>query len=374
MQKILVLLSKAFWFLSEIVFKVSCSCLDKYIKNKLSSVEGSPDNQFRVYKNTLEVIRMPGEKAASLWIDNEKAFQETMKLVEIAKGIGKSKCKELTSLIRKNTGPVEDEAVTLLAEENTLLEEENSFSYLGKKSWKRRAVSLIYFIIYFYDGANSDVVVDDAFEAYAQAWDLLNFVDRSDPEAKIVSDSADKDFNILMSIWKKLRKMKSQSPDHKKLRKQIEQFMDKLSHKDLHDSREWMAAASKISLFKRWKTMDQDSSNSDKMKMDDNVQMLANVIAHCIEKELPKALIENCNKWALDWKEAEICEAAFVAGKASGLFIQNCEDGDEVPDPAALHEGESEAECQGDDTIIEVPTEEITSPSSAMTTNRIDAS
>lgn len=360
LQKILVLLSKAFWFLSEMVYKVSCCCLDNSIEIKLSSVEGSPGGQFPMYRDTLDCIRMTGERAASLWIDNEKAFQEIMKRVEIAKGIGKNKCKELTLLIGKNRGPVEDEAVALLAEENTLLEEENSFPYMGKKSWKRRAVSLIYFIIYFYDGANSHVV-DDAFQAYSQAWDLLDFVDKSDPEAKIVSDSADKDFNILINIWENLRKRKSQSPDKlsQQIKQQINPFMDKLSHKDLHDSRDsrdWMTAASKISLFKRWKTIDQDSSqpakSSNSAKMDDNVEMLATVIAHCIEKELPKALIENCNKWALDRKEAAIYKAAFIAGKASGLLSQNGEGDDAVSGPAAV-----ETKGEGNDTIIEVPTE-----------------
>jgi hypothetical protein len=85
---------------------------------------------------------MPRERASSLWIANDKAFQHTQKLVYTGTEIGKSKCRELMSLIRKKSGPVEDEAVTLM-------EEEKGFSYLGKKSWKRRAVSLIYFIIYF---------------------------------------------------------------------------------------------------------------------------------------------------------------------------------------------------------------------------------
>jgi len=239
--------------------------------------------------------------------------------------------------------------VTLLAEEKTYLEEEKSFLYMGKKSWKRRAVSLIYFIIYFYDGT-SFRVVDDAFQAYAQAWDLLDFVDKSDPETKIASDSADKDFNILMNIWKNLPNRTSQSATDN-LRRQIEPFMDKPSHKDLHDSRDWMTVASKISLFKRWKTIDQDPRHS--ANMDGNVKMLAKVIAHCIEKELPKALIENCNKWALDWKEAEIQNAAFIAGKASGLLRKNGEGDDVVSDPAAV-EGEREAEGEDNQTIIEV--------------------
>lgn len=58
------------------------------------------------------------------------------------------------------TGPLEDEALTSP-------EEERHFKEVGKKSWKMRAVSLIDFMIYFYDDANSDVVIN-VIQAYSQ--------------------------------------------------------------------------------------------------------------------------------------------------------------------------------------------------------------
>jgi len=68
-----------------------------------------------------------------------------------------------------------------------------------------RAVLLIYFIIYFYDGTNSDVV-NGAFEACSQAWGFMDIVDSSDPdedpETNLVSFAADKEFDTLDKIWK----------------------------------------------------------------------------------------------------------------------------------------------------------------------------
>lgn len=58
------------------------------------------------------------------------------------------------------TGPLEDEALKSP-------EEKKHFKEVGKKSWKMRAVSLIDFMIYFYDDANSDVVIK-VIQAYSQ--------------------------------------------------------------------------------------------------------------------------------------------------------------------------------------------------------------
>lgn len=111
---------------------------------------------------------------------------------------GMCRWKKLNNLITLDRGTCEDGATTWL--------EEETFIYFGKKSWKMRAVSLIYFIIYLYDGTNSDVV-NGAFKAYSQSWGFMDIVDSSDPypedrKTNLVCLAADEVFDTLDKIWK----------------------------------------------------------------------------------------------------------------------------------------------------------------------------
>lgn len=106
------------------------------------------------------------------------------------------RCKKLKNLIAPNRGICEDGATTWL--------EEDSFIYFGKKSWKMRAISLICFIIYLYDGTNSDVV-NGAFEAFSQAWGFMDIFDSSNPDPEdyktnLVIVAADKEFDTIGKI------------------------------------------------------------------------------------------------------------------------------------------------------------------------------
>jgi hypothetical protein len=190
-QKFMVLLSKVCWFLSQFVF----GKIRPFIMSKNKSA------QFSKYYEVLETIRMPGENADSLWRANESAFEKTQNHFKNGIENGKNSSKELISLIEYKTGAPEDEAPTTL-------EEEKHFKKVGKMSWKMRAVSLIHLMIYFYDGTDSDVV-NDCIEACRQAWCFMDMVDRSDPEAKLVSEAADNEFNTLENVWKKHRKIQS---------------------------------------------------------------------------------------------------------------------------------------------------------------------
>lgn len=337
-QKLVVFHSKVCWFLSQFVFGMIRPIIMR--KNK-------PD-QFSKYEEALETIRMPGEKADSLWRANKSAFEKTEN--NLKKGIenGKSSCKELISLMEHKTGTPEEEPPTCL-------EEEMQFKAVGKNSWKMRAVSLIHLIIYFCDGANSDMV-DVCIEAYLQASCFMDMVDRSDPETKLAREAADNEFNTLQNVWKKHRKLQSSenskrnglneekaskrlhSPEEearskkllikkikeplydnmRQLRKEEEDAGRKLHRNGCVDSKDLKAVAAKISLYKIWKVT---------INPDDAIRnlrcLLANIISHCLEEEvLDKALKKNCNKWAQDGNENEIFEAASVAGKAIGVRQQ----------------------------------------------------
>eukprot|EP00253_Pinus_taeda_P007314 PITA_07314 len=345
MQKLVVFLSKVCWFLPQFVFGM----IRPFIMRK-----NKPD-QFSKYEEALETIRMPGEKAYSLWRANKSAFEKTEN--NLKKGIenGKSSCKELISLIEHKTGTPEEEPPTCL-------EEEKQFKAVGKNSWKMRAVSLIHLIICFCDGANSDMV-NVCIEAYLQASCFMDMVDRSDPETKLAREAADNEFNTLQNVWKKHRKMQSsenskrnrldeekasnrlQSPEEearsqklliKKMREPLYDNMTQLRKEEedagrrdhrngcmdtLHDSKDLKAVAAKISLYKIWKVTIPNPNPEDAIR---NLRcLLANIISCCLEEEvLDKALIKNCNKWAQDGNENEIFKAASIAGKAIGVRQQ----------------------------------------------------
>jgi len=91
---------------------------------------------------------------------------------------------QLVNLKEHRTGDPHDEAAISV-------EEEQNFQQVGKMSWKMKAVSLIRFMIFYYE----DVVstdIDDAIQAYCQAWPLMDIVDTSNPEANLVSQVVDK--------------------------------------------------------------------------------------------------------------------------------------------------------------------------------------
>ena len=72
--------------------------------------------------------------------------------------------------------------------------------------------------------------------------------------------------------------------------------------------------------YKTWK--DIHPSQADSSDTINNLQrLLAKAILHCIEKDrLTKALRESCKKWAIQGREDDIFNAAFITGKAAVLF------------------------------------------------------
>lgn len=309
LQKLIVSLSKTCWCLSHLAFRM--------IRPKDRSVLKT--DQFYQYEAALDKIRMPGETASSLWIANLSAFKETENNMKNGLEIGDRKCAELITLMEDKTGTVQDEAPTSL-------EEGKQFREVGKSSWKMRAVSLIHFMMYFYDWTNYDVI-KDSFEAYSQAWRFMDIVDSLDPEGQLVSLTADTEFDTIKKIWgclnppienvsKKLLEEKIKSP-LELLMKQCELEERTAAIERPEDSRDWIAVAAKISLYKVWKIVDVKSSSADAIHH--LRSLLANLIAHCMEKELDKAMIGHCHKWVEEGRETEIFDAAFIAGVAKAV-------------------------------------------------------
>ena len=262
---------------------------------------------------------MPGEMAYSLWIVNQWAFEKAENHMKQGIAKGKDDTQELINILTDKTCSADGDATTslpLVVNEDLTVDEEKYHGDLGKKSRKMRAVSLIYCMIDFYeDDMNSDVI-NDSICVYCQAWDFMDFVDSSDPDANLVSLTADKEFDTLQHVWDKRSKPL--------LKQKIRPLVQKMKHLskqgtppplDTHDSEAWMPAVMRYNLYKTWKAIDSNSIR----KIYDLRCLLVNDIVHCIQNELDTALIKNCSKWAEDGKEEEIYRATFIAGKAKGL-------------------------------------------------------
>jgi len=77
------------------------------------------------------------------------------------------------------------------------------------------------------------------------------------------------------------------------------------------------SVSTKSSLYKTQKALDLDRDHS----MARLKSLLANVIFRCIDLEVDKALINNCNKWASEGNEKDIFEVAFIAGIANAVKV-----------------------------------------------------
>lgn len=381
-QKLMVKLSKICGYLSQFVFGIIRLFMIGKCKSGLLK-KTTKSGQFKKYEDALNIMLMPGESAYNLWRANKYAFKDTENNFKKGIEIGNCTSKELNSLKEYKTE-------TPKGEVPTSLEEEKYFKAVGKNSWKMRAVSLVHLIIYFYDGTNSDLV-NDCIEAYRQAMCFMDMVDHSDPEVKLVSEAADNEFNTIESVWKKHRKMQSlensnraqwdekkasnrmynqleeasetddQERESKRLHNEWEEdieteYQEKASNKLLkqkirmplevkmeqlsweeerggkegHRNRcDLKTIAAEISLYKIWKATVPNPNPNDANRI--LRCKLANIIFHCLEEEvLDKALRKNCNKWAEDGEEKEIFNAAFIAGKAEGVWQQIREGKDDV--------------------------------------------
>ena len=156
--------------------------------------------------------------------------------------------------------------------------------------------------------------------------------------------AADRKLAELVKIWDEHRNIKCNQSEEESLR--LLELKIKAPLKALMKKREtrtgtgreppfvndmdWMEIAAvglslyntEISSYKTWK--DIHPSQADSSDTINNLQrLLAKVILQCIEKDrLTKALRESCKKWAIQGREDDIFNAAFITGKAAVLFDQ----------------------------------------------------
>eukprot|EP01018_Ginkgo_biloba_P025260 Gb_17646 [translate_table: standard] len=350
-QIVVVFFSKGCWFFSEMFF------CNKRVRRWFMSPdqynllllyeEGSvkSDSDFRKYLGALKQIHMPGENPASLWVANGKGFKQAKKRLNKGFNDGQN-CHELITLLRHKTSRnrtggrcldpksyPEMDFKYLCKLDPEILHVETQFNYLGKRSCKLTAVSLISVIIQLYPlcvdniDRNCQVIARNAIRAYSQAWEIMDLLDNSEPEALLLSQAADTAFQTLRVKARK-RHPRIRKSDHKGTTKDAYAQIQKLAEEakqradivgPTHDSVDWKAVAAANSLYKMCKSIHCTAPCDAKELVDEIECSLADVIDNCMQNVSTNLLVHNCIEWAGKLHEKEIWKALYIAGKVKGL-------------------------------------------------------
>ena len=102
LQKTVVSLSKVSWYISQHALRRLQSFIMNHEDNKLLLGFEETSDQFSKYKETLQMMQIPGEMASSLWIANKWAFKQTCTRIQEGKKEGELTSKKLITFLRRN--------------------------------------------------------------------------------------------------------------------------------------------------------------------------------------------------------------------------------------------------------------------------------
>eukprot|EP01018_Ginkgo_biloba_P018502 Gb_23699 [translate_table: standard] len=336
LQVLLVLLSKASWYFSKMLFsnhysrRILIGSVYKQYSHLYKSkalengVQDSDSTSFVKYSEAF--IHMPGENPASLWIANHKSIEKMKYRIEKGEEEGKSHdalIKMLGDRISQGFGGVKYMHPMAFAPK---LQVEGQFN-VSKRSWKMTAVSLITVIIELSAFTENGSAVTDAMEACSQAWKIMDFVEKSDPEAALVNEAADKVFYRLHKTrkWLHYHLPFTNSPDKSSgaAKEAIHNLAEKakeiaMADRPGQDSTDWKTLAAGYSLYRICERVKCRLSNVEAM-LDELQKSLADVIGECIDK-VAGVIMEDCGEWALSMDEEKVWKAGLVAGKAKGVL------------------------------------------------------
>ncbi|GLJ27022.1 hypothetical protein SUGI_0529710 [Cryptomeria japonica] len=356
LQVVVVLFSKACWFVSEMIF---CNeyFMHWFILKQWKGI--GTNEEYDKMEQLLDRIRMPGEKPDGLWVANRAAIRQARALIARGAANGKT-CSALVSFIKTKTShsragvrclspgnlaPIS--AILNPGEEfpelkylsriplEAPLEVEKYFVFAGKRCWKMTAVCLLQIIANLAalsSGTGSprrSKLLTEAVNAYSQAWELMDLVDESDPEVHILSKAADKVYRSLQADIK-FRYTWNISPSPnldtsstnplndviQSLAKQGKAKAD--AAKQGHDSVNWKDVAAGNCLYKL--CMSVDCSGGDVKEMLEEAQSsLADVMECCLDM-VADALVDNCRRWARRFHEKRVWISLYIAGKATAVM------------------------------------------------------
>ncbi|GLJ41081.1 hypothetical protein SUGI_0850710 [Cryptomeria japonica] len=214
--------SKACWLGSRILFHNKLTGKLLYLTlPKLSS-------GFADYKGKLKGVEMLGETTESLWFSNRNSIRKAVALICRGEEVGERKCRHLVNFVAtKRTGcglglscldPYKPQTGLKYLCKKSPIEgtEEEKFTDTSRKPWKMTAVSLLSIIVQLSPICAETErehpstsrffppkVVEDCLNAYSEAWEIIDFVDKADTEInseaadEFTSEAADKYFSTL---------------------------------------------------------------------------------------------------------------------------------------------------------------------------------
>ncbi|GLJ41057.1 hypothetical protein SUGI_0849970 [Cryptomeria japonica] len=323
------------------------------------------------YRSVLESVQMLGETPESLWIANHKSIEMAAQLILQGSQDGERNCERLVEfLISKSTAqglglsclePYKPQTgLNFLCKkkpvQRTQQSQEEHFTDMSTKSWKMTAVSLLSIVcrlspIYEQlqtstSGSLPSSVVKDCLDAYAQAWEIIDFVEEANTEAdEITRDAADYYFEVLQSavddgsspakkssgatpesVRAALEELKNES----KIRmeqpgsvncvstvgfKSKEKMQGGANGWNGSDSIDWKEAALGSAVYKLCNSIECNDGSDVNELLKELESCLADIINKCLEK-VQHLLLLKSRKWALKSDEKRMGKALYTAGKA----------------------------------------------------------
>ncbi|GLJ41090.1 hypothetical protein SUGI_0851070 [Cryptomeria japonica] len=324
------------------------------------------------YKEIFEGLQILGETSESLWLSNRNSIGNAIGLISKGKEDGECNCQYLVDFLpTKRTGiglgssclePNKPQSeFKYLCKRNPIegsqQAPEEQFTDMSTKSWKLTAVSLLSVIFELSpvcaeiekedpstSGSFPRSVIKDCLNAYSQAWDIIDFVDKVDKETdEITSETADKYFQTLqekvdaasnsreatspenvpvaLTALEEQSKRKTPTPGCRKaLRSKIKEITEGCSSRWTgSDSTDWKAAAWGSAVYKIYNSIECNEQTNMNELLKELEKFLADIINECLQK-IQHLLLVNSKKWAVKSDERSIAKALYTAGKARKIM------------------------------------------------------
>ncbi|GLJ41056.1 hypothetical protein SUGI_0849960 [Cryptomeria japonica] len=358
-QSFTVSFSKACRLASIVLFY---NCLTgRFVSLILSKHRRKAFQDYPKYKKVLEGVPMLGETTKGLWIANHKSIAMAAHLILLGSQDGERNCEHLVEFVaNKRTGsdlglsclePYKPQTgLNYLCKRSST--EEDHFTDMSTKSWKMTAVSLLSIIAKLFpiyeegQTSTSHIFLRDCVNAYAQAWEIIDFIEEANTEAdEVTRDAADKYFEVLQrgvddgrfpaskfsgatpgSVRGALEELKEES------KRRMEQpgsvsCVSALGLKGKEekeggangwngsDSIDWEEAALGSAVYKLCNSIECNDGSDANELLRELESSLADIINKCLEK-VQHLLLLKSRKWAVKSDEKRMGKALYTAGKA----------------------------------------------------------
>ncbi|GLJ29397.1 hypothetical protein SUGI_0579600 [Cryptomeria japonica] len=329
LQVSLVCFNKGCFFISELLFSF------KFLLGS-DKVSFQSHGEFEEYREVLEKVCMPGENPERLWVANEKSMKQAKNHFNENKAKGYN-CDKLFEFIMPHLESDDDSRFVNQLERLPHLAK--YFPALDENCMRITALSLLNVIVNLLPLHTDVDPLTNAIEVYRQSFDLMSFVDNSDPQhpttidmLKFIDIEADrvapevahyKAFEIINELLKETEEQLN-AQKLEIISKEEQSGGEEQNFEEQYcDSRDWSAIEGSYSRYRVCKLILSREFNSTNELMEYLYGFLADVIAYCLLK-LPNMLVKRCREWAVKFEEEKIWDAMYIAGQVMGVMHQKC--------------------------------------------------